>query len=142
MPKYLGFKVFSWPADAGGNMLARILRVGDRVFPVIPGVTNPGKDFGQTRADAMARKPYLSFLHQHTNSVDQNMKTIHNMSDLRTELTSIPRIKLEFAKAMTDLLAQHKINLSGDFLGQLTLATCDELEKSGMPIDQVSKWTN
>lgn len=69
-----------------------------------------------------------------------NNKAIDNIADLRKELSAIPKVRLQFAKAMTDLLATHNISLSGDFLGKLTIASCDEVV--GHDKQVLGVWTN
>ncbi len=73
----------------------------------------------------------------------ESKKKIENIVDLRNELKSIPRVRLEFAKAMTDLLNKHNISISGDLLGKLNIAHCEELEKLGTGEDSfAATWTN
>lgn len=75
--------------------------------------------------------------------MDNQPKKIDNISDLRNELKSIPRVRLEYAKAMTELLARHNISISGELLGKLNIAHCEELEKLGTDGSFVrGTWTN
>lgn len=67
-------------------------------------------------------------------------KAIDDISDLRKQLSGIPRVRLEFAKAIIELLATHHISVSGDLLGRLTIATCDEIK--GEDGTTVAVWTN
>jgi hypothetical protein len=67
-------------------------------------------------------------------------KTIDTVSDLRNELAGIPRARLQFAKAVVQLLGAHNISVSGDLLGKLTLASCDEL--TGPNGEVMGVWTN
>jgi len=71
------------------------------------------------------------------------MKTIESMYELRTELKKIPKAKLQFVKTMTEFLASNNMSLTGDLLGKLTFANCDEIEeilKDGQ--DSIVTWTN
>lgn len=74
--------------------------------------------------------------------MSKEMKKIDNIVDLRKELKSIPRVRLEFAKAMTELLTSHNISISGELLGKLNIAHCEELEKLGNEGDFSYTWTN
>lgn len=69
-----------------------------------------------------------------------DQKPIDQITDLRRELARIPRVRLQFAKAMSDLLASHGIAISGDLLGKLNIASCDELtDEDG---ETMTTWTN
>ncbi|KIO75817.1 hypothetical protein TH53_18120 [Pedobacter lusitanus] len=75
--------------------------------------------------------------------MNKEIKKIDNITDLRNELKSIPRVRLQFAKAMTDLLHSHHISVSGDLLGKLNIAHCEELEKLGADGGSTfGTWTN
>jgi rRNA pseudouridine-1189 N-methylase Emg1 (Nep1/Mra1 family) len=68
------------------------------------------------------------------------LKPIDTIADLRSELGRIPRVRLQFAKAMSDLLASHGISISGELLGKLNIASCDELlDEDG---ESMTTWTN
>jgi rRNA pseudouridine-1189 N-methylase Emg1 (Nep1/Mra1 family) len=68
------------------------------------------------------------------------IKSIDNIVDLRSELSRIPRVRLEFARVMSDLLAGHGISISGELLGKLNIASCDELvDEHG---ESMTTWTN
>jgi hypothetical protein len=72
--------------------------------------------------------------------MSKQIKAVNTITELRQELSSIPRVRLEFAKAITELLAAHNISASGDLLGRLTIATCDEVvSDSG---ETLAVWTN
>jgi len=69
-----------------------------------------------------------------------DQKPIDQIGDLRRELARIPRVRLQFAKAMSDLLASHGIAISGELLGKLNIASCDELtDEDG---ETMTTWTN
>jgi hypothetical protein len=72
------------------------------------------------------------------------MKSIDNIVDLRNELKGIPHARLQFAKVMTDLLTGYNISVSGELLGRLNIAHCDELERLGNNGESfdVGTWTN
>jgi hypothetical protein len=47
---------------------------------------------------------------------------------------------MEFVKAISDLLATHKLSVSGDLMGKLTLADCREV--AGETQNAMATWTN
>lgn len=68
------------------------------------------------------------------------LKPIDDIQDLRRELSRIPRVRLQFAKAMSDLLESHGLAVSGDLLGRLNIASCEELtDEDG---ETMTTWTN
>jgi hypothetical protein len=68
------------------------------------------------------------------------VKAIADVSELRKELNDIPRARLKFAKAVVEILAANNLSVTGDLLGRLTLASCDEL--SGSEDEVMGVWTN
>ena len=72
--------------------------------------------------------------------MSSEIMVMDNINALRKELNKIPRVKLQFAKVILDLLSSHNISLSGDLLGQLTIATCNEIV--GDEGEAHAVWTN
>lgn len=72
--------------------------------------------------------------------MSDNHKTVNTIADLRKELSRIPRARLQYAKAVSDLLSSHHISASGDLLGKLTIAACDELKDEHGEV--LGVWTN
>jgi hypothetical protein len=54
-------------------------------------------------------------------------KSVGTISELREAVCGIPRVRLDFAKAISETLSAHNISVSGDLLGKLVIATADEV---------------
>jgi hypothetical protein len=69
-----------------------------------------------------------------------DIKAVDTVGELRQALKGIPRARIEFVKAISDLLATHKLSVSGDLMGKLTLADCREV--AGETQNAMATWTN
>ncbi|WGL61223.1 hypothetical protein QEJ31_06415 [Pigmentibacter sp. JX0631] len=72
--------------------------------------------------------------------MSSQVMVLDDINSLRSELNKIPRAKLQFSKTVIDLLSSYNISVTGDLLGKLTLATCNEIVSSDDDVRTV--WTN
>ncbi|KAB8029208.1 hypothetical protein [Fluviispira multicolorata] len=72
--------------------------------------------------------------------MSNEIMVLDNVNTLRAELNKIPRARLQFSKVILDFFDSYNISLSGDLLGQLTIATCKEIVSDEEELN--TSWTN